>query len=155
MAVLIDNRQSRHPIPVKKIHREAKVILSALGSPDDELSIVYVDDDRIAELNRAYLDREGPTNVISFPMQEGEFSHLCPHLLGDVVISVDTALREAQSARIPKDRRLTELLVHGVLHLYGYDHEEEGADAAAMEEKARELLDLVAASTAEGGNAPG
>ena len=83
-----------------------------MGSPDDELSIVFVDDDRIMELNRAYLHREGPTNVISFPMQEGDFSHLSPQLLGDVVISVDTAFREAESVQISTTQRLTELLVH-------------------------------------------
>ncbi len=104
---------------------------------------MYVDDDRITELNRTYLHRQGPTNVISFPMQEGDFSHLSPQLLGDVVISADTAFREAESANIPMRKRLTELLVHGVLHLYGYDHEKEDSDAAAMEEKSRELLTLV------------
>lgn len=143
MAVLIDNQQSRHRIPIEKIRREAKAILNALGNPEDELSIVYVDDDRITELNRTYLHRQGPTNVISFPMQEGDFSDLSPQLLGDVVISVDTAFREAESAQIPMTQRLTELLVHGVLHLYGYDHEKENSDAAAMEEKTRELLELL------------
>ena len=121
-----------------------------MGNPDDELSIVFVDDDRITELNRTYLHREGPTNVISFPMLEGDFSHLSPQLLGDVVISVDTAFREAEAVQIPMTQRLTELLVHGVLHLYGYDHEREGSDAAAMEEKTRELLELLA-SPEQGG----
>ena len=121
-----------------------------MGNPDDELSIVFVDDDRITELNRTYLHREEPTNVISFPMQEGDFSHLSPQLLGDVVISVDTAFREAESVQISTTQRLTELLVHGVLHLYGYDHEREGSDAAAMEGKTRELLELLA-SPEQGG----
>lgn len=143
MAVLIDNRQSRLPIRVETIRREAKVILSALGSPEDELSIVYVDDQEIAELNRTYLNRTGPTNVISFPMKEGEFGGLSPDLLGDVVISVDTAIREAESAGISVARRLSELLVHGVLHLFGYDHEKPDSDAAAMAQKSRELLKLL------------
>ncbi len=114
-----------------------------MGSPDAELSILLVDDGQIAELNRTYLNRQGPTNVISFPMQEGEFSHITAQLLGDVVISADTALREAEAAGLSFDRRITELLVHGILHLLGYDHEAPGADAAAMEEKSRALMALL------------
>jgi probable rRNA maturation factor len=105
------------------------------------LSILLVDDDQIASLNREYLHREGPTNVIAFPMKEGEFSHISPDLLGDVVISVETAWREAETAGIPPDRRLSELLVHGVLHLFGYDHEAEDADAEGMWKKSRELME--------------
>jgi probable rRNA maturation factor len=107
------------------------------------LSLLLVDDDQIASLNREYLGREGPTNVISFPMQEGEFSHISPDLLGDVVISVETACREAETAGIEPDRRIAELLVHGVLHLFGYDHEAEDSDAKAMWEKSREMLEIL------------
>jgi probable rRNA maturation factor len=107
------------------------------------LSILLVDDDQIASLNREYLNREGPTNVIAFPMQEGEFAHISPDLLGDVVISVETAYREAETAGITADRRLSELLVHGVLHLSGYDHEALDADAEAMWQKSRELMETL------------
>jgi len=99
-----------------------------------------VDDLRIAELNRAYLNREGPTNVIAFPMQAGRFAHLTPHLLGDVVISVDTAWREAREAGLEPEERLAQLLVHGLLHLCGYDHEQTPAQARRMAAKSRQLL---------------
>lgn len=104
-----------------------------------------VDDDTIADINRTYLQRSGPTNVISFSMQEGAFGEVNPHLLGDVVISADTAWREAEAAVMTPARRLAELLVHGVLHLFGYDHETPEADAAAMEAKSAELMALLAA----------
>ena len=105
--------------------------------------MVIVDDEAIAAVNRQYLQRSGPTNVISFAMREGPFGDIRPELLGDVVISADTAQREAEAADMPVNERLTELLVHGMLHLFGYDHETPQADAAAMEEKSRELMDIV------------
>jgi len=111
-----------------------------LGCPEQELSILLVDDLQIAELNATYLHREGPTNVIAFPMQEGEFAGISPDLLGDVVISVDTAEREGGMAGIDVETRMVELLVHGVLHLMGYDHEHDGDDARRMEEKSVAVL---------------
>ena len=123
-----------------KIEPKARAILDALGCPEQELSILLVDDLQIAELNATYLHREGPTNVIAFPMQEGEFAGISPDLLGDVVISVDTAEREGGMAGIDVDTRMVELLVHGVLHLMGYDHEHDGDDARRMEEKSVAVL---------------
>jgi probable rRNA maturation factor len=122
------------------------VILNALACPEGELSLVIVDDAAIAEINRQYLHRPGPTNVISFAMREGQFAGVNPELLGDIVISAETARREAEAAGMPAEQRLVELLVHGVLHLFGYDHETPTADAAAMEAKSRELMALLEGS---------
>lgn len=114
-----------------------------MGSPDSELSIVILDDQQIQGLNRQYLNRPGPTNVISFPMREGDFSQINPDLLGDVVISTDTAEAEAVELNIEFEERLKQLLIHGVLHLFGFDHETGEADEQAMEEKSEELFELV------------
>jgi len=114
-----------------------------LDCPDGEISILIVDDPQIEELNQQYLNREGPTNVIAFAMREGEFADLSPHLLGDVVISMDTAAKEAQIAATSMERRFNELLVHGVLHLMGFDHETSEDDARVMEDKSRELVNLI------------
>ena len=143
MGVLIDNRQNRYKIPLKKIQKKARAILSALDCPDGELSLLVVDDPQIAKLNRQYLNRHGPTNVIAFPMRQGEFSNLTPQLLGDVVISVETAASEAKNSGISMQERFTQLLVHGVLHLFGYDHEESKQQARRMEEKSNELIKLL------------
>lgn len=128
---------------MKIVRKRIKAILSALDCPDGELSLLIVDDSRIEKLNKTYLGRNGPTNVIAFPMREGEFSDISPNLLGDVVISMDTARREAEAARITPDQRFLELLVHGILHLFGYDHEQDEARARVMEAKSRELLELI------------
>ncbi len=121
----------------------AQAILNALAFPDGELSILIVDDPRIEQLNRKYLNREGPTNVIAFPMREGSFGDLNPRLLGDVVISTDTAASEAAVADIPTETRITELLIHGILHLFGYDHENDEQEARRMEQKSNELIEAV------------
>ena len=117
MGILIDNKQNRLKLVAEKIQQKAKVILNALDNPEGELSILIVDDKQIATLNKEYLDREGPTNVIAFPMLEGAYSHINPNLLGDVVISVETAEREAQAAGIMMEERFDTLLIHGILHL--------------------------------------
>jgi probable rRNA maturation factor len=119
------------------------VILDALDCPDGEISILIADDPEIEELNRKYLNRNGPTNVIAFPMRQGEFAHVTPQLLGDVVISTDTAAREAKSSGMSIEQRFKELLVHGILHLFGYDHETSALEARKMEIKNQELLKLI------------
>ena len=128
---------------LKKMEKNAQAVLNALGSPDGELSILIVDDPQIAELNEQYLSRKGPTNVIAFPMRNGGFEDLNPQLLGDVVISVETAKREAGDAGISTNARLSQLLVHGILHLFGYDHENDEDEARRMEKKSKEMLEIL------------
>lgn len=159
MGVLISNRQKRKKINPEKIKKTAQAVLNVLGSPDGELSILIVDDPQIAELNKDYFDREGPTNVIAFPQQEmscetqnndvsqspvfeaGE--DMPPVLLGDVVISADTAAREGEVAGMSVEERFNQLLIHGILHLFGYDHENDAEEAARMEAKSEELSEVI------------
>ena len=102
--IQVENEQQTHPINTEKTLKVAQKILNALGCPDSEVSILIVDDARIQELNRDYLQRDKPTNVISFSMLEGEDASLHPHLLGDVVISADTAARDASDADSPFEK---------------------------------------------------
>ena len=143
MAILIDNQQNKRHLDLDKIRIWATVALDALDCPEGELSILFVDDDRMAAMNQEYLNRTGPTNVIAFPMREGPFGDVSPQLLGDVVISVDTTAREALNAGTSFDRRMGELLIHGILHLLGYDHETSSREARAMEAKTGQLMGLI------------
>ena len=143
MDILIDNQQTNQPIRTKAIQKKARAILNALDCPDGELSIVIVDDARIADLNQTYLQHTGPTNVISFPMREGDFNEINPQVLGDVVISMDTCAREATEAGITTEARLDQLLIHGILHLMGYDHVNSESEARVMEAKSDDLLALL------------
>ena len=113
-----------------------------MGCPDEtELSISIVGDRSIRVINRDYLGRDKPTNVISFSLQEGDCSGINPNALGDVVISADTAAREAEEGGMELFERLAFLLLHGILHLCGYDHERSGEIATKkMEQKERQLF---------------
>lgn len=111
-----------------------------MGYPDSELSVAIVGDRSIRRLNRLYLGRDNSTNVISFAMQEGAFIDVNPQILGDVVISAATCAVEAEEGGISFEHRLYFLLLHGILHLVGFDHERSGeAEARRMEAKEREI----------------
>ena len=143
MEILLDNKQNKHKISLGKIQQTARAILNALACPDAELSILIVDDPKIEVLNKKYFNRYGSTNVIAFPMRTGQFNNIAPQLLGDVVISIETAAREGKIAGISMEERFTQLLVHGILHLLGYDHEKNEKQAYKMEKKSDEILKLI------------
>jgi probable rRNA maturation factor len=123
-------------VNVSTIRRRASKMLSHLGLTRVELSIALVGDARMAELNRAYRRKNRPTDVLSFPMHEppararrrgakaAEIGLAWPHRgpLGDVILSVDTARRQAAERHHELIAELTMLLAHGLLHLLGYDH---------------------------------
>jgi len=99
-------------------------MLWAVGRPEAELSVLLCEDDFMAELNATWRGREGPTDVLAFAMQEGEGGELHPELLGDVVISLQTARRQAEALGRPLAAEVRMLLAHGLLHLLGHDHAE-------------------------------
>ncbi|HNR13140.1 MAG TPA: rRNA maturation RNase YbeY [Thermodesulfobacteriota bacterium] len=115
-------------------------ILNALGSPDVEMGVSLVSDRAITDLNATYRNHNRPTDVLSFSMQEGDFGDLNPQVLGDVVISVETARRQAEERGQSFEEELCLLLIHGTLHLFGYDHERSAAAARQMRGKERTLL---------------
>ena len=108
--------------------------------PDGELSLLLVNDAQIQALNLRYLGRDKPTNVLAFPMREGEFSTLHPHLLGDLVISVETARRQMKRFGLDEMKMVILLMIHGILHLVGYEHEGTRKGAQEMSIKQKELF---------------
>jgi len=121
----------------------AQRILTELGLLEVELSLLFVNDLQIQALNRRYLCRDRPTNVLAFPMRGGEFSTLHPHLLGDLVISVETAKRQSNRFGLNEMQMVILLMVHGVLHLIGYEHEGSKKEAREMALKQKELFQYV------------
>ena len=109
-----------------------------LAKRDVELSVALVSDARIHELNRSFRKKNKPTDVLAFAMNEGEGLGEGSGLLGDVIISVDTARRQAKANRRPLLDELTMLLAHGLLHLLGYDHRND-REERVMTAKTREL----------------
>ena len=109
----------------------------------DELSILFTDDAHISELNERYLGRKGPTNVLAFPMSDGSSLEIESRMLGDVVISVDTAIRESEDEGESLMATIYRLLIHGILHLMNYDHERSSKDEKIMFEEEKRLLLLI------------
>ena len=120
-----------------------KTVLGALDCRDVELSVLFTDDKEISSLNQRYLGRTGPTNVLAFPISGGPPPDPETGMLGDVVISVETATSESKSIGEPLDETIFRLLIHGILHLLNYDHERSADDADMMEAEQRRLLSLI------------
>ena len=118
-----------------QIRRWSRTILRHLELKQAELSLAFVTDQTIHELNRQYRHKDRPTDVLSFPLAD----EYCPSLLGDVVISIDTARRQARQRKRAFADELRALLIHGILHLLGYDHEVSDSEAVRMRRKEREL----------------
>lgn len=113
--------------------------LAAEGELNVEVGVLIADDETIRQLNRQYRGVDAPTDVLAFAMREGVDAHLHPELLGDIVLSLPTALRQAKEAGHSLARELALLAIHATLHLLQYDHVED-ADAALMEQRQHELL---------------
>jgi probable rRNA maturation factor len=127
------------------IRRRAQKMLAHLGLSAVELSIALVDDPTIHELNRAYRHKDKATDVLAFPLQElTPGASPAPGLLGDVILSVETARRQATRHHRPLLAELTMLLGHGLLHLLGYDHQ---TDAEERDMTARTRALETAAAT--------
>jgi len=141
VTVLISGPESGAELPGvdrRLLRSRAVRVLRELEHFDAELSIALVDDATISDLNRRYRSKAGPTDVLSFSQLEGEHVELAGNLLGDVVISLETAARQARVAHRGLDSEVAKLLVHGILHLIGHDHERDD-EARVMQQLERRL----------------
>lgn len=141
--VFIKNQQKTIPVKVKSIRKIAENILSCLNISNCELSILLLDNKGIREINKRYLGRNCSTNVISFSLKEGEFGEVNPQLLGDVVISVEKAQEQAESQGTKIEEEITYLLIHGILHLLGYNHVKSKNERKKMRKKEEEIFKLI------------
>jgi len=146
----LQNRQRAVAVDRTRLGRTAEAVLAAARAGAAELSLVLVSDRRMRALNRRYRKKDRPTDVLAFPLLErGQiyFSrrkiNLSPVLLGDVVISMPTAKRQAAALGHSLRDEMARLLVHGVLHLLGYDHERSERDALRMARQEKAILHAV------------
>jgi len=140
MRIGITNLQSLVRIDKKKILKCARSVLKAMGEQDAELSLLFVNDSYIKRLNWKYRRVDSSTDVLAFSMREGEGLSKDSSILGDVVVSAETARREAGKRRTPASKEICLYVVHGILHLLGYDDEGPG-DRKRMKAKESELLE--------------
>lgn len=124
-----------------EIRRRAEAMLALLQMEKNELSLVLSDDDQLHQLNKMYRGKDKPTDVLAFAMQEGDFGGVAAAgpvaLLGDVIVSVPTARKQAKEHRRPLLAELTMLIAHGLLHLLGWDHETVAKDKRMRAETER------------------
>ena len=162
--VFAADEQSAQPVDAMGLVHLAKSVLAAQGvKSDSELSMLFVDEDAMAELNKRFLGKDGPTDVLAFPIDDedvveggrspdslgpgaGMDSEADPpNLLGDVVVCPAVAARNAPNHAGTYDDEMALLVVHGILHILGMDHVD-SEEAEAMEQRERELLALFHAS---------
>lgn len=139
MAVELANLQRRVPISPRRIGRTARRALRDLGRSDALVNLTFVDDAFIRRLNRRFSGHDRPTDVLAFPLDVPGPSRLW----GEIVISAETAGRQARRLGIAVGLELDLLVVHGLLHLAGYDDREAG-EARLMHQREREILEKTA-----------
>jgi probable rRNA maturation factor len=160
LEVFAADEQSAQPVDALRLVQLAKAVLVAQGvKADSELSMLFVDEDAMAELNKRFLGKDGPTDVLAFPIDDDDVveggrspdslgpgngvdpdATDPPNLLGDVVVCPAVAARNAPTHAGTYDDELALLVVHGILHILGMDHED-AEEAEAMEQRERELLE--------------
>ena len=141
MSVRLSGPPRRQGLPAvdrRLLRVRAGRILRALCHGRSELSICLVDDAEMAALNASYRGRRGPTDVLAFSLLEGEGVEHRGRLLGDVVIGLEAAARQARARHRAVDEEVARLLIHGTLHLLGYEHHHE-REARSMRAQERQL----------------
>lgn len=142
MAIFLSNRQKTLPIKAANLRRRLVKLLKELNLSEADLSVTICDDEAIQAVNRDYRAVDAPTNVLAFALEEGAPQPGAPRVLGDIVISAETIRREAPPLGYTDGEMFYFYLIHGLLHLIGYDHEL-GPEQAARQEAETERLWLM------------
>ena len=142
MPVFISDDQRERFVDCELLKIQGRNILFFLGCGNQELSVLLTDDKKIRELNKKYRGQDRATDVLSFPQNEGEENEPNYHLMGDVVISTVTAKRQASQHGLSLEEEIVLLLIHGILHLLGFNHEL-SEEACHMKKRTRELFDHI------------
>ncbi|BDE06356.1 endoribonuclease YbeY [Vulcanimicrobium alpinum] len=153
--IYLDNRTRGAGLDTRALTRDLEHLLAAIGERGTSVSLTFVRDPAMRALNAEHRGKDAPTDVLSFPMYPPESfdrsgvtrpavkrAHGAERMLGDIVISVDTARRQAAEYDAPLAREMQRLLIHAVLHLAGHDHLDAG-ERAVMETEERRLADVI------------
>ena len=141
MKLQIKNSQNKIKIDKRMIRGTVSKILKILNCADKEISLSFVDDENIKKLNKQYLGKDKATNVLSFSLLEGEYGNINPQILGDIIVSVETAQRDALYSKLTIAQEIDFLIIHGILHLLGYNHENTTEkETKIMRQKEKELF---------------
>ena len=136
------NRQRKLPMNCEHWRAFAAQALRVVPANGACVTVAFVSDRTMRELNRRWLGQRGTTDVLSFPAAQDEFEKLSGATLGDVVISVEQADRQAREHGLTLDEEIAQLILHGLLHLCGYDHETDDGEMNALELRLRRRLGI-------------
>jgi len=144
MEILISNECPGIKVDTREIKEQIGKILTSLDCNEHEISILFVGDPGIRDLNHQFRGMDCPTDVLSFPqLSEGEAEPPGAPVLGDIAISLETARQQSKNHGLSLGEELTLLLIHGILHLLGYDHEISDQEEERMRKKTRELFAMI------------
>jgi probable rRNA maturation factor len=152
MTLLFRNEQRKHKIDSRSLKGQIELVLKNLGHQDSELSILIVNDAKIRKLNAQYRNIDKPTDVLSFAQEDDGMENMAPHLLGDIVVSAETAKRQAKEHQLAFTEELALLIIHGILHLQGLDHERSPGEAREMRQKTYKQFQHLFPGRKPGGN---
>jgi len=137
------NRQRKLPMDCERWRAFAARALRVVPANGAGVTVAFVSDRAMRELNRRWRGRRGTTDVLSFPAAQDEFEKAAgDETLGDVVISVEQADRQAREHGLTLDEEIAQLILHGLLHLCGYDHETDDGEMNALELRLRRRLGI-------------
>lgn len=139
--VSVRNRQRKFKLDLSKIKKSAAMILEILGKEEAMVSLLFVNDAAIQKFNLQFRKINRPTDVLSFP-GGAPLPGTTGEWLGDIVISVETAVRQAKQLGHSRDQEIRFLMIHGLLHLLGWDHERSPTEAKKMYELQRNLMSI-------------
>lgn len=142
MPLFIRNESRRFKIDSRNLKKQLNIALHHLSLEEKELSVLLVNDRKIKSLNQSFRDKNKPTDVLSFPQFE-DAEGFDSILLGDVVVSLETAERQAKEHGLTFEEEVVLLITHGLLHLLGYDHEISAKEEKRMQKKTLELFRLI------------
>ncbi|HKO99293.1 MAG TPA: rRNA maturation RNase YbeY [Pyrinomonadaceae bacterium] len=140
--VEVVNRQRKRKLDCARWTRFSESVSAVLPVKGQDVTIAFVSDRAMIELNRMWRGKRATTDVLSFPAEQDEFEKAEGARLGDVVISVEQAARQAKENRMSFDEEVAQLILHGMIHLCGYDHSTDNGEMNRLEMKLRKKLGI-------------
>ncbi len=139
MPIELASRQRKFPLPLKELSKAAELALKELGGSREFISIVFMNDRTIREVNKKFRNKDKTTDVLSFRYAPEPVPDLEDVPVGEILISVETASRQAEALKIPLVSEVLNLIIHGLCHVFGYDHEKGKIEADRMRNMERHI----------------
>jgi len=136
------NRQRKMPLDCERWRKFVETAWRVIPTSAEGVTVAFVSDRAMRELNRLWRHKQGTTDVLSFPVEQDEFEKMEGSSLGDVVISVEQAARQAKENGLTLDQEISQLILHGLIHLCGYDHATDHGEMNRLELRLRRRLGI-------------